>query len=187
MGGEGSGRRSFKKPTVEECLSIDTQDLKDLSDLTWMLERAWYCQIDGNVSWYSRTLRGYNYAKWSLEIDESDRISLCLMYQHSWTGDIVRDDPEMEWTRLDIDLVGTRIHFGGVRWWFVCPFRACSRRVKKLYKIRDGKADYEDFGCRSCLNLTYHSSQKHDKRVPKSTPSRKLFAPGRWHVTDYRG
>ncbi len=57
-------------------------------------------------------------------------------------------------------------HFGGVRWWFVCPLvingRLCRRCVQKLYLPPRGRY----YGCRHCYNLTYTSSQeshKHDR------------------------
>jgi hypothetical protein len=62
-----------------------------------------------------------------------------------------------------VGLVMTRPHFGGCRWWFLCPLivngRPCNRRVAKLYL----RGKY--FGCRQCHDLTYTSSQQHDKRV----------------------
>jgi len=49
----------------------------------------------------------------------------------------------------------TPCHYGGVRYWFLCP--KCGKRVAILYC-----AKY--FVCRHCLNLTYRSCQEHDKR-----------------------
>ncbi len=54
-----------------------------------------------------------------------------------------------------IPLTTTHCRYGGVRYWFTCPWYKngvyCGRRVAKLYK--DG--DY--FACRHCYNLTYES------------------------------
>lgn len=54
-----------------------------------------------------------------------------------------------------IPLVTTPCHFGGVRYWFQCPWYAngvhCGRRVGVMYL--GGKY----FACRHCYNLTYNS------------------------------
>jgi hypothetical protein len=59
-----------------------------------------------------------------------------------------------------IRIVTTRCHFGGVRRWFVCP-GGCGRKVGILYLGPGGSS----FVCRSCADLTYESSQRHDKRA----------------------
>lgn len=54
-----------------------------------------------------------------------------------------------------IPIVTTPCHFGGERYWLICPAyknnRICSKRVGVLYK----SGDY--FACRHCYNLTYSS------------------------------
>lgn len=54
-----------------------------------------------------------------------------------------------------VKLVTTPCHFGGFRYWFLCPCtvneKYCGRRVGVLYKA----GDY--FACRHCYNLTYSS------------------------------
>lgn len=54
-----------------------------------------------------------------------------------------------------IPLTTTPCHYGGERYWFICPMSRngayCGRRVGTLYK--DG--DY--FACRHCYDLTYES------------------------------
>jgi hypothetical protein len=70
-------------------------------------------------------------------------------------------------TEVDVDykvpLVATRPHFGGHRWWFICPLlrngRPCNRRVGRLYL----PAHARYFGCRHCHNLTYPSCQESGK------------------------
>ncbi|HEV2121289.1 MAG TPA: MerR family transcriptional regulator [Chloroflexota bacterium] len=49
-------------------------------------------------------------------------------------------------------IVTTRPHFGGKRYWFLCPNVHCRRRCRILY---GGKY----FLCRTCQDLTYVSSQ----------------------------
>ncbi len=69
-----------------------------------------------------------------------------------------------EKTELDykVRLVWTPCHFGGRRWWFICPLivngRVCNRRVGVLY-LASGKY----FGCRHCYNLTYERSKESHK------------------------
>lgn len=59
-----------------------------------------------------------------------------------------------------VRLVSTPCHFGGVRWWFLCPLYrngiSCNRRVGVLYL---GKYA----GCRHCYDLTYESCQESHK------------------------
>ena len=54
-----------------------------------------------------------------------------------------------------VHLEETPCHFGGVRFWFICPLyknnKYCGRRVGVLYK------DGGWFGCRHCYELTYVS------------------------------
>ena len=60
-----------------------------------------------------------------------------------------------------VQVVSTHPHYGGVRWYFMCPLtRAgchCTHRVRKLY--RPSGASY--FACRHCWGLGY-SSQRQD-------------------------
>ena len=54
-----------------------------------------------------------------------------------------------------VQLEETQCHFGGARFWFICPLyknkKYCGRRVGVLYK------DGDWFGCRHCYELTYTS------------------------------
>jgi hypothetical protein len=56
-----------------------------------------------------------------------------------------------------IALTTTPCHFGGVRYWFICPLSTngvyCRRRVGTLYLAGGGRY----FGCRHCYDLTYES------------------------------
>jgi len=56
-------------------------------------------------------------------------------------------------------IVSRRPHFGGFRYYLLCP--RCGYRVVKVY-LPPGATH---FRCRSCHNLTYQSVQEHDKRV----------------------
>ncbi|MCX6804628.1 MAG: hypothetical protein NT111_01240, partial [Patescibacteria group bacterium] len=52
-----------------------------------------------------------------------------------------------------VELSSTNCHFGGKRWWLICPLavdgKLCNRRVRIIYK----SGSY--FGCRACHNLCY--------------------------------
>jgi len=56
-----------------------------------------------------------------------------------------------------IPLTTTPCHFGGVRYWFICPLSRngvdCGRWVGTLYLAGGGKY----FGCRNCYDLSYES------------------------------
>lgn len=67
-------------------------------------------------------------------------------------------EPEDE-PRFDqsIRLTTTPCRYGGKRFWFLCGGGACKHpRVGVLYLLDD------EFLCRDCLNLTYHSKNKPD-------------------------
>lgn len=59
-------------------------------------------------------------------------------------------DQDLE-NRTVIRLEWTPCHFGGSRGWFLCP--ACKRRCALVYWI------FDRWGCRTCQQLTYYSSQ----------------------------
>ncbi len=57
-----------------------------------------------------------------------------------------------------ISVEATDCHFGGRRFWFLCPIKIsgsiCARRCGVLY-LKEGI-----FGCRNCHNLSYESQQE---------------------------
>ena len=59
-----------------------------------------------------------------------------------WTGEPLKIDDK-------VYLVPTRPHFGGLRWWFMCPH--LNRRVRKLYLPRSGR----HFWSRHAYELAY--------------------------------
>ena len=62
-----------------------------------------------------------------------------------------------------VRLVTSTPHYGGLRWWFICPLVRKDgrppRRVAKLYLPSGGKY----FGSRECYGLTYLSCQESGK------------------------
>jgi hypothetical protein len=67
------------------------------------------------------------------------------------------DDSVSYWAWLS----ATRCHFGGIRYWFLCPAsrdgRPCGRRCRVLYRPFGANC----FACRLCHGLTYESRQAH--------------------------
>lgn len=151
MGGPGSGnwvRWGPAKRRVEQCDDLDT---------TFLRRKGWLHPggvASGPVKWtYSP---GGAISQLTLTTDLSDPARPVAHLSYT-LGD--------EALAYSVRLVTTRPHYGGVRWWFLCPLRPrgvpCLRRVRKLY--RDGRY----FGCRHCHDLTYRSRQEHDARVSR--------------------
>jgi hypothetical protein len=59
-----------------------------------------------------------------------------------------------------IRLVTTRPHFGGLRWWFICPLSG--RRAAKLHR----PPGYKYFAHREAYGLTYQSCQLPHREIP---------------------
>jgi len=143
MGGWGSGRWGWhrKKRTVEEFAAIDID----------ALIRAGLFDYDtGLIEWESPNPE--NTAKHSFRY-EMQHFSDSPKYRHLR---LVRSSSrrELEW----LVLMSKPQPLGGVRWYFFCPM-SCHRPVRKLY------LDAESwFGCRICRELTYTSSQTHDRQ-----------------------
>lgn len=85
-----------------------------------------------------------------------------------------------EMVRYWIKFTCTHPHWGGARFWFVCPLIGstgpCRRRVGKLYLPPNCKY----FGCRRCYQLSYSSVQEHEKRAGLNRAFRSFDALCRW-------
>jgi hypothetical protein len=147
MGNYRSGRRDFvdAKTTVEDCRSLDIA--------LWAREGlTGPGAIRSGVWQWSDSRTGAVASSIGYSIDMTDP-HVRLQYTFSEAGE-----------RLDyrVDLVSTSPHYGGLRWWFVCPEtvggRACPRRVRKLYLPPGGRY----FACRHCCQLSY-TSQREDE------------------------
>lgn len=156
MGGYGSTRWQWhsKKHTTDECCSISMIELKRDKLLIPGRVRS------GSWVWRNR-YTGEERSSIGYELSLArDAAYLRLHYTHTsgWTN---------EKTNMDyrVPMETTPCHFGGKRWWFICPLsvngRYCGRRVGKLFLAPGSRY----FGCRHCQNLTYRSSQESDKRV----------------------
>lgn len=143
MGGLGSGKSGWRH-TVEGCLTLDAN--------LWMRKGVLAPGRLSSGSWmWSNSYTEEKIASIGYEVNTLDKHNpVCrLYYKRTNTGE--------EKIETVIKLVTTTPHFGGLRWWFICPLivrgRACWRRVGKLYLPNGAKY----FGCRHCYNLTYTS------------------------------
>lgn len=155
------GRYAYSnRLTTNECKSITTKFLNKhhyfngnlcSGGMRWSRNG----EQTGSISFVVSTVKGDEY----------------IRFQYTQTN---RDTDEK--TKLDykVCLDWSSCHFGGLRWWFICPLVvdgcACQRRVGVLYL---GGGRY--FGCRHCFNLTYQSSKEHDKRLDGLQKNPDLF------------
>jgi len=147
MGGYGSGRWgcSTKKNTVEDCLVLNINKL--VRDLLLYSGLHAY----GTLNW-TNTATGEKVSSCGYEVNTLNPSASWLRVFYALT----RIDEKVDYT---IRLTTTKAHFGGSRWWYICPLvvngRPCNDRVGKLYLPPGGKY----YGCRICYNLTYTSCQ----------------------------
>jgi hypothetical protein len=128
VGGWGSGRSGWH-PVVEDGLTLDFGFLRRLGGRSGTL-------------WWSRGGERIASIGWELHLAAE---MLTLNYV---VGDERRPIGQF------IHLVMTRPHFGGVRWWMVCP--ATGRRVAKLHMY--GGRNY--FVSRQALGMAYRSQRE---------------------------
>lgn len=99
--------------------------------------------------------------KWTsgwIEKESSINLDSCLFENQKYIRlRYTQTDSEGNSQKFDykVSLTTTPCHFGGIRYWFVCPLsvngRYCGRRVGVLYKGNGY------FGCRHCFSLTYEA------------------------------
>lgn len=146
MGGPGSGRAPIgdKAVVVEDCLSID---------LARFVKPR--CHKIGRWEW----LDDFD------DVGLSVRYELCTESTRGWLRLDYQPSADAPRVQYAVPLQVTFPHFGGVRWWRECCLTVdgqyCGRRVRKLYR----PPGQQYFGCRHCHQLTYLSSQTHDKRL----------------------
>jgi hypothetical protein len=134
MGGFGSGRK-FGADCTEDYRSIDIR--------RW--QRDGYLVPGRYIDWqWSRN--GEKIAAINVKVETGQ---LRLIYNFR------RNNGE-DWESLNypVRLDTTACHYGGVRYWFICPAAGCGRRVAILYmgdKI---------FACRHCYQLAYKSQRE---------------------------
>ena len=135
MGGLGSGRHS-ERHTVERSLLLDVKDLIQNGSLVPG------SHVNGRLEWYRRG---------QLVLSAAYEASLILP-EDSWIHlSYLRGGKRLE-TKIYLAL--TQPHFGGARWWFVCPEE--NEHVAKLYLPPDG----EQFVSRQAGQLCYASQRE---------------------------
>lgn len=152
MGGYSSGRKSESNCT-DDHLAIDVRQ--------WQREGR---LIDGssfNTTW-SRA--GKEMGNMGVRAENGQ-----VVLSYSW------QKHGGESGRLDypVCLQTTSCHYGGVRYWFICPVVTCSKRVAKLY-LGD-----KVFACRHCYRLAYHS-QRETKDDRATRKAEKIRAKLEW-------
>src|ERR1700687_3849978 len=104
MGGYGSGRRDHKKQTVEGCRALDMAVLHRLG----ILRRE--AQQSGALTWTNSS----GEARGSIGYEFLTAAGAAWLRLHY----TVRGDTAVDY-RVQLDT--TPVHFGGERWWFLCP------------------------------------------------------------------
>lgn len=137
MGGYGSGRRQNAKSTTDDCRSLDVRKLRRDGLLTPGT------RFDMNWTVNHRTVATIQVCS------EPDR--LVLHYLHRSHG---RNRMPLAYT---VNLDWTPCAYGGRRIWFLCPAKACGRRVANLYVDGSGI-----FSCRHCNRLAYQCQRETD-------------------------
>ncbi len=135
MGGWGSGRQGGR-PTADASKRID---------IAWMIrtKRAVPGQwVSGTLSWTCGTEPAGSI---SYEADMRDLYGSELRLSY-WRG----SEPDREHVRQTVRLVFTEPHYGGRRWWMICPYR--HNRAGKLYLPNGG----DRFAGRRAWRLGYH-------------------------------
>jgi hypothetical protein len=142
MGGCGSGRK-WGQPVVDDARILDV----DRFTQEGVLRPHVHCS--GSWGW-TDVATGEKTASINYELKtdaQAGWIRLKYTITNHSSGEPFPVDSRVE-------LVTTRPHFGGVRWWFVCPFSG--RRVRKLYLHPVS----EYFGSREAFGLTYQSCRE---------------------------
>lgn len=117
----------------------------------WWLLRDMYKNKNAykstTISWGENGSRGSIGAQVILFGDNKN-----VRFTYTQTDDFTNEKKDFDYK---VKLEETNCHFGGSRFWFVCPLnkngKYCGRRIGVLYK----NGNY--FGCRHCYNLTYSS------------------------------
>ena len=121
-------------------------------------EEGWH---SGSITWTRSSFWGESKSSIGVTTTiQKDTGSLQLNYT------ITRENDDKESFNYSVGLVTTPCHFGGNRWWFVCPLVKsgvpCRKRVGKLYRAGD------HFGCRHCYELTYESKNQNRRYKHKA-------------------
>jgi hypothetical protein len=139
MGGYGSGRQ-YGRPVVEQCLFVE---------IGWMLKNGRAVvgrSVRGILRWSSR---GQETGSISYEADMRDPEAAMLRLSYS------RDKGPL--ITQSIMLCYTKPHFGGRRWWMICPHS--QDMCAKLFLPPGG----DSFASRSAWRLGYYSQRETER------------------------
>lgn len=105
----------------------------------------------GTITWTRSGMWGEHKSSVGISVSISNEENY-LRINYTQTDNDTNEKQDFDYK---IPLTTTPCHYGGKRYWFICPWHTngkyCGRRVGALYK--DG--DY--FACRHCYNLSYSS------------------------------
>jgi hypothetical protein len=139
MGGSGSGWQGPKKTIVEDCLILSVKELTDFG----AFKPGW---------------RKGSYA-WRCGEEQVAELEYSTSMSPDGTGTLwLRYTVEGQFMHYTVTIVTTVPHYGGRRWWFICPIKKI--RVGKLY-LPPGATQ---FGSRKAHDLTYTSCRESGSR-----------------------
>lgn len=147
MGGFGSGRKfESSKPVSIDFVRCDISALRKLglfesdnvSDTMRVVELELvgddYCALRVRICLGTRTSGGvYD--------------SVVGVTRDLWLAD----------TSMFVQLDSSTPHYGGFRYWFICPRANCSRKCRVLYRPRSCNA--RAFACRQCHRMVYRTQR----------------------------
>jgi len=151
MGGNGSGQwyRWDKKTTLEVCRCLDINRMVKLGSIqpdtmrsgSWVWTNAQTGEQTSSLGYTSST-------------SNPDNMFLQLRY-------VTSHDKNAYDYKIKIER--TPLHFGGYRYWFICPYTR--KRVAKLYKPYGA----EKYASRHAFSLSYASQSEaaHDRALRK--------------------
>jgi len=137
--GRGSYYRS-KKTYVDDCRSLDINRMVKLGSIPLCGCRT------GSWIW-TDTETGEQKSAISYEADTRDPYNAFLRIHYTFTESGKKIDYKIRLSR-------TNPHYGGGRWWFICP--SVGRRVAKLYLPSGG----DIFASRYAYRLAYESQSE---------------------------
>jgi hypothetical protein len=147
MGGFGSGRTA-SNPTVERALKLDMTKLLALGQVRPG------AHVAGSIEW-TWVASGASLATIGFEADLTGTEVGWLHLRYTTT---TAHDGAKTNNSYRIALDTTRLHYGGRRWWFVCP--VTGRRARVLYLPLDGSG--ATFASRGVHRLSYLSQRQGD-------------------------
>ena len=118
-------------------------------EIWWLLRDM---SIHGNTYKSTTVSWGENGSRGSVGVNVSIYDEKYVRFYYTQTDNYTGEKKDFDYK---VQLEETQCHFGGARFWFICPLyknkKYCGRRVGVLYK------DGDWFGCRHCYELTYTS------------------------------